>query len=197
MLILSKSKFLQTQKVYLGLFIVMICFCNGCKDKPAEVSVTTPIESSKVVAEVSSVDTDIPIYDFEALEPLLHTTTDTTYIINFWAMWCAPCVKELPYFQEYADKNPDVEMMLVSLDFPKDIETKMKPFLKKRNITLKTVLLDDPDANSWINKISDSWSGAIPFTIIFNNKKRAFYERSFENLEDLENVIHKTINNNI
>ncbi len=104
-------------------------------------------------------------------------------------MWCAPCVKELPYIQEYADKNPDVEVLLVSMDFIKDIDTKLKPFLKERNITSKVILLDDPDANSWIDKVNPDWSGAIPFTIIFNNKTRKFYERSFENLKDLEKQI--------
>ncbi|MBU2938175.1 TlpA family protein disulfide reductase [Lacinutrix sp. C3R15] len=110
-------------------------------------------------------------------------------------MWCAPCVKELPYIQEYANKNPEVEVLLVSMDFPKDIDTKLKPFLKEKNISNKVVILDDPDANTWINKIDANWSGAIPFTIIFNNKKRAFFERSFASLEDLETEINNTLNN--
>ncbi|GAL81684.1 hypothetical protein JCM19274_529 [Algibacter lectus] len=109
-------------------------------------------------------------------------------------MWCLPCVEELPYIQEYANKNPNVEVILVSMDFPKDIETKLKPFLKKNNITTKVVLLDDPDANSWINKINPEWSGAIPFTIMFNNEKRFYYERSFDDLQDIEIEISKNFN---
>ena len=54
-------------------------------------------------------------------------------MINFWATWCAPCVKELPYFEEvnkeFKDKN--TEVILVSLDFPSQIESKLKPYLKK------------------------------------------------------------------
>lgn len=37
----------------------------------------------------------------------------------------------------------------------------------------------DPDANSWIGKVSGDWSGAIPATLIYNKKARKFYERSF------------------
>jgi len=146
-------------------------------------------------SNIETTYTNIPIYNFNQLEPLLYTTTEKTHIINFWAMWCAPCVKELPILQEYEKNNPDIEMILISLDFPKDIETKLKPFLKKKEITSKVVLLDDPDANSWINKIDPNWSGAIPFTIIFNNKKRAFHEGAFESIKDLETVIKNTINN--
>ncbi|KJD35608.1 thioredoxin [Tamlana sedimentorum] len=132
---------------------------------------------------------EITVYNFNTIEPLLYSTSNKTKIVNFWAMWCAPCVKELPYLQEYAQKHPNVELLLVSLDFPETIEKELKPFLKEKNITAKVIMLDDPDANSWINKIDPNWSGAIPFTIISINNKRMFYERSFENVEDLNNEI--------
>jgi thiol-disulfide isomerase/thioredoxin len=134
---------------------------------------------------------DIPVLNFESLAPLLQTDTEEIQIINFWAMWCAPCVKELPILEAYQKKHPNVKITLVSMDFPEDIETKLKPFLKKKGITAKVVLLDDPDANSWIDKVDPNWSGAIPFTIIFNNKKRFYHERMFESLEDLENEVKK------
>lgn len=165
--------------------VLIICFlCLGFISK-----------DNSILKHQSSSNTDIPIYNFETLEPLLYTNTNKTYIINFWAMWCAPCVKELPVFELYKKDNLDVEIILVSLDFPEDIETKLKPFLKQKGISSKVVLLDDPDANSWINKIDSNWSGAIPFTIIFNNKNRSFHERAFDDINDLNNEIKKTINN--
>ncbi|MGJ8744823.1 TlpA family protein disulfide reductase [Polaribacter sp.] len=136
-------------------------------------------------------NTNIPVLNFNALKPLLYTDSKEVHIVNFWAMWCAPCVKELPILEAYQKQHPNVKITLVSLDFPEGIETKLKPFLKKKGITSKVVLLDDPDANSWIDKIDPNWSGAIPFTILFNNKKRTFHERMFESLEDLENEINK------
>lgn len=150
-------------------------------------------ERVPVAENIPEVRTDIPVYNFETLAPFLYTETDKTYIINFWAMWCVPCVEELPYIQQYADKNPNVEVLLVSLDFPKDIETKLKPFLKEKNISIPVILLDDPDANSWIDKIDPNWSGTIPFTIIFNHEKRVFITHPFASLEDLEKTIAETI----
>ncbi|WP_244745093.1 TlpA family protein disulfide reductase [Maribacter dokdonensis] len=137
---------------------------------------------------------DIPVYNFESLEPLLYTDSNKIHIVNFWAMWCAPCIKELPILKELEKNNPNVEITLVSLDFPEDIETRLKPFLERKGITSKVVLLDDPDQNSWINKIDPNWSGAIPFTIIFNNENRTFHERAFNNIKDLENEVYNTIN---
>ncbi len=136
---------------------------------------------------------NIKVLNFNELEPLLYTKSDKIHIVNFWAMWCAPCVKELPYLQAYAKNNPNVELLLVSLDFTEDIDSKLIPFLKRKNITSKVVLLDAPDSNSWIDKVYPKWSGSIPFTIIFNNNNRSYHERSFENLKDVEQTINNTI----
>ena len=162
--------------------ILIVVLCLGFTTK-----------SNSQINKNTSTTNDIPVLNFDELEPLLYTDSNEINIINFWAMWCAPCVKELPILQDYQKNNPNVNVTLVSLDFPEDIESKLKPFLKQKGITAKVVLLDDPDANSWIDKIDPNWSGAIPFTIIFNNKKRSFHERVFKDMEDLKNEI-KTIN---
>lgn len=138
----------------------------------------------------------IPVYDFKGLEPLLYTDSEIIHIVNFWAMWCAPCVKELPYLEEYARQNENLEVLLVSLDFPEDIDTKLIPFLQKKGISSKVVVLDDADANHWINEIDPKWSGAIPFTIVFNKNRRSYYEKSFEDLNDLESTVNQTMFNN-
>ncbi len=125
--------------------------------------------------------------DYKKLMPRFETKSDSIYIINFWATWCAPCVKELPYFEkiaaEYKDKN--VKLLLVSLDFKKQIDTRLKPFITEKDLQSEVVALIDPNSNAWIDAISKEWSGAIPATIIFNKNKRKFFEGSF-NYEQLE-----------
>ncbi|MCF6347562.1 MAG: TlpA family protein disulfide reductase [Flavobacteriaceae bacterium] len=123
----------------------------------------------------------IEVYNYSELELILNTIDDNTYVINFWATWCAPCVKELPYFQELHntyDKG-NVKVILVSLDFPDKLESQLIPFVVKKNITAQVILLDDPNENIWIPKIDKSWSGALPATLIYNKNKRVFYEQSF------------------
>mgnify|MGYP003630415856 FL=1 len=178
---LKKTQSLNQKWQHVLILVLVICLFLSCNNS----------KSNAVVVN----NDNIPVYNFDQLQPLLHTDSNKTYIVNFWAMWCAPCVKELPYIQDYQQKHPETEVILVSLDFVKDIETKLKPFLKQNNITSKVVLLDDPASNIWIDKIDPNWSGAIPFTIVFNNNKRAFFERSFESVEDLEIEINKTLTN--
>lgn len=120
-------------------------------------------------------------YNFSQFEPILNRQNDTIYVINFWATWCAPCVKELPYFEDIQNtySKQKVKVILVSLDFPEKIKSQLIPFIKEKNITSQVIILDDSNENKWIPKIDESWSGAIPATLIYSKNKRAFYEQSF------------------
>jgi len=137
---------------------------------------------------------DIRITDFKGLEPLLNQQNDTTYVINFWATWCMPCVKELPYFQQIHDEfsQEKVKVILVSLDFLKHLDTRLKPFLQKNKLSPEVILLNDPDSNAWIDKVSPDWSGAIPATVIYNRNFRNFYEKSFT-YEELQTIINQNL----
>ncbi|WP_370214458.1 TlpA disulfide reductase family protein [Mesoflavibacter profundi] len=133
--------------------------------------------------------------DFSQLELVLNKQDNKTYVVNFWATWCAPCVKELPYFEklnkDYKDKN--VEVILVSLDFPKHFDTKLKTFIKENQLQSQLYALNDMDSNTWIPKVDKDWSGAIPATLIFNSKKRAFYEQPFE-YNQLQDTLNQFLN---
>ena len=132
----------------------------------------------------------LEVYDFDGLKEFLYKQDDKTYVVNFWATWCIPCVKEMPYFEklnkEYKKEN--VEVILVSLDFPNQYETKLKPFIEKNNIESKVIALNDTDMDSWIPQVSENWSGSIPATLIYNKGNRIFYEQSFNYEELLESV---------
>lgn len=134
-------------------------------------------------------------YDYEGLEAYMNAKNDTTYVYNFWATWCAPCVKELPAFLELQEKYKDkpFKLVLVSLDFPKSVEKSLLPFLEKKRMDVTVILLNDPDANSWIEKIDKDWSGAIPATLIIKNNERKFFEQSFD-YETLEKEVKPFIN---
>lgn len=129
----------------------------------------------------------VKAYDYSGLEYFLNRKSDTTYVVNFWATWCVPCVKELPAFEKLGQKykGSKIKILLVSLDMPKMAETKLLPFIKEKQLESQVVLLRDPDANSWISKVNAKWSGAIPATLIYNKKSRKFFEKSFT-LEELE-----------
>jgi len=132
----------------------------------------------------------VEILSYSELEPYLNKNNDTTYVINFWATWCKPCLEELPAFNELSEKYKDekLQIILVSLDFPSQIESHLIPFIKNNNVKPRVLVLDDPNSNYWINQIDISWSGAIPATLVYNNYSREFYERSFS-FNELETIV--------
>ncbi|WP_345004293.1 TlpA disulfide reductase family protein [Snuella lapsa] len=172
--------------VVIGLIVLLTACVNKRGKVQLASNMLTVLEKSK--PNLDSVKLDV--FDFKGLKPLLHKQDDVTYVINFWATWCRPCVKELPYFEklntEYAGKN--VKVILVSLDFPHLYESKLKPFILNHKIKSKVVALDDADMNSWIPQVNEAWSGAIPATVIYRNGKRKFFEQSFT-YEELENEV--------
>ena len=134
----------------------------------------------------------IPVYTrYSALEPLFQQKNDTTYVINFWATWCKPCVEELPYFEDLHAKYKDqkVRVILVSLDFPRQIESKVVPFVARHQLQSDVVVLAETNSANYIDKIDPSWSGAIPITVIYNAKDRQFIGQAFDDYEELEETL--------
>ncbi len=72
-----------------------------------------------------------------------------------------------------------MKVIFVSLDFPEQMESKLIPFVKERKLE-SVILLDAPKSNSWIPKVDESWSGAIPATLIYKKGQRDFYENGFD-----------------
>jgi len=178
--------------LYLTILLTIIYSCNNklSVHKLPEQS-SGNLSAQKILK--TKLGTEIPVYSFEAFQQnlLQRKEPSITYVINFWATWCGPCVAELPYFfeveQQYTGTN--VKFVYVSLDFLKSLETKLVPFLENRNISNKVVVLDQKDVNSWMHKIDKKWSGAIPATLIYNSNKRLFLEQNFESAEDLYKVL--------
>jgi thiol-disulfide isomerase/thioredoxin len=61
--------------------------------------------------------------------------SDKPLVVNFWATYCGPCIKEIPYFQEVVKQNEKkgVKLLLVSLDFKESFPQKMTVLLIKGN----------------------------------------------------------------
>jgi len=138
---------------------------------------------------------DIKVYrHFDDFAPILANKNDTTYVINFWATWCKPCVKEMPGLLEANEKFKDekFKMILVSLDFETHMESKVKPFIRERNIDPEVVLLTDTKQHYWIDRVNPEWGGSIPMTIIFN-KGFYFFREGSMNIEELNEIINKNI----
>ena len=151
----------------------------GCKsEKKADPSLLSASQIPKDTIKEATMP--VEVFDYEGLKPLLHITDDKIHVINFWATWCAPCIKELPHFEKvHAEQGERVIVVLISLDMPSMWQKQLIPFIKRKNLQSKVVVLDDPKQNTWIPLVDSNWSGAIPATLIYTKNKRLFYEKPF------------------
>jgi thiol-disulfide isomerase/thioredoxin len=105
---------------------------------------------------------------------------DTVYVVNFWATFCKPCNEEIPDFIRLAEKykKQKVKLMLVSLDLASYVPVRLPEFIKKNKYKTNHVWLNETDADRFCPMIDEKWSGAIPATIIVNNKTgyRKFFD---------------------
>lgn len=125
------------------------------------------------------------------LQALIASPTKSVQVVNFWATWCAPCIKELPLFEKLNGERSDITVTLVSMDMDLDSNPdKVYKFMTRKNIQSRVVILNERNPNSWIDKIDKNWSGALPATLIVNpaNGKRKFIERAMKE-GDLEKYI--------
>jgi thiol-disulfide isomerase/thioredoxin len=102
-------------------------------------------------------------------------------IVSFWATFCEPCNKEIPYLQRIADehKQDGVELLLVSLDLPSYYPGRISDFAGRKDYHCQLAWLDETNADYFCPLVDTKWSGGIPASLFINNHThyRQFFDR--------------------
>ncbi|MFB9075936.1 redoxin domain-containing protein [Flavobacterium procerum] len=134
-----------------------------------------------IIFSVSAYSQKVKLMNIDQLNERIKKGNDSTYVVNFWATWCAPCIKELPHFEKLAaeHKTEKMAVLLVSLDFKSKLASNVIPFVKRKNLKNEVFLLNESNPQEFIDRIDPSWSGSIPATLFIKNDKRKFVESEF------------------
>jgi thiol-disulfide isomerase/thioredoxin len=130
----------------------------------------------------------------QIMQKVAEYRNDKPVLINFWATWCAPCIEEFPYLMELNEKyEGQFKLIFVSGDF-EEAREEAKAFLKKQGVDFETYFKVGKD-NEFITTISNKWTGALPFTIVYNREgeESAAWEGKAE-LETFESKLLSVIN---
>ncbi len=128
-----------------------------------------------------SLSAQIKLLTLDELDKRIAAGKDTTYVVNFWATWCGPCVAELPNFEKLrvANLKKPVKVLLISVDFKSKLQKEVIPFVVKNQLKAEVFLLNETDQQKYIERVDPKWTGAIPATLFVKQKTRRFYEQEF------------------
>jgi thiol-disulfide isomerase/thioredoxin len=59
---------------------------------------------------------DFSMPDLAGIETSMHSWPGQPLIVNFWATWCAPCLREIPMLMEYQQQHPDAQIVGIAVD---------------------------------------------------------------------------------
>lgn len=131
----------------------------------------------------------------EDLDSLFASLKGKTAIVNIWATWCFPCVKEFPdlikLYNNYKEKG--FELVFISVDAPEDKDATLKKFLSNQGVDFVTYYNEFSNPDEIINYFDKSWGGEIPITYIYDREgrqvKKLSGSRSYEKFESELNEV--------
>lgn len=114
-------------------------------------------------------------------------------LVNIWATWCGPCVEEFPYIVKLQKQYPEqLQVIFVSADFSGSRD-RVKKFLNEHGVDWTTYFKTGKD-EKFINTLEPEWSGALPFTKIYNkNGKVTDYWESSADFDKFERSIKQAL----
>jgi thiol-disulfide isomerase/thioredoxin len=109
--------------------------------------------------------------DAAGLARLIAAHRGRPVVVNFWATWCAPCVREFPELAALARSRRDVAVLSVSIDEPED-RVALDAFVAERRPPFPVYAKAPGADEAFINAVDPGWSGAVPATVVFDRQGR-------------------------
>jgi cytochrome c biogenesis protein CcmG, thiol:disulfide interchange protein DsbE len=101
------------RRVGLTLIVLLAAACSGRDGGATGPSATPGVRALLVAADAGLPDTvdELPAADVDAFRALLDAVRGTPLVVNVWASWCEPCLRETPILAEAARATPDVQFL--------------------------------------------------------------------------------------
>lgn len=127
------------------------------------------------------------------LNERLNAGTDTIYVVNYWATWCIPCVKELPALEKIQEQYKDkpVKVLLVSFDFKEQYPEQLEKWVQQKQLKSEVVWMNESVPDEFIPRLNNDWSGSLPATtILYKRKAYRYFTEASVTYKELDGIIH-------
>lgn len=142
---------------------------SGCRGGEVDSTSTTKVAAAAPAESVTAARApEIRRVTAKQIRALVDERKGKVVVVNFWASWCPPCVREFPaisrVYEQYRDKGLD--LFAVALNAPEEIE-EIKQFLAEQKPPF-SIYLADPDDKTFNETVLEEWYGEMPLTLVFN-----------------------------
>jgi thiol-disulfide isomerase/thioredoxin len=93
-------------------------------------------------------------------------------VVNFWATWCTPCIKEIPEIAAFQRANAPERAVVIGIALDVEDEAKTRQFAKKAGHAYPLVL-EDEGTEAQFGKVK-----GLPTTVIFDPAGKRAWDRT-------------------
>ncbi|MBM3326328.1 MAG: TlpA family protein disulfide reductase [Calditrichaeota bacterium] len=135
----------------------------GCtQDKKAEQAAV--IETA--AASVKAADFTLNSLDDKPIK--LSDYKGKVVILDFWATWCPPCVKEIPHFNALHKAYKDKGLAVIGVSVDRDGAAAVNKFIQNKSIDYPVVIGQEEVYKTYQAYLPEEERGGIPFTFIID-----------------------------
>jgi peroxiredoxin len=119
--------------------------------------------------------------DEAALAKLVENDSENLLLVNVWATWCGPCVKELPEFVTIHRmyRHRKLQLVTISMDEP-DQGAAALEVLKKNSVSAENYHLAIKDRDRFADLLDKEWDGPLPYTLLVAPGGKVLYRHGSE-----------------
>jgi len=123
----------------------------------------------------------IGLQDSTTIDLALNGIGPQKKLIHFWATWCSPCIKQMPYLDSLAEAHSNLSLLSFSIDSD---HQRWEVYLEKNEKWKHEYLLEDGWDNPLIKRLRID---AIPYYMILDSADSIVYDGGLGNVERLLN----------
>ena len=177
-------------RALIGWLFILVLICAGMSVSPAQVKAPA--------ADRRSGRNTLPLVKkvrLAELKQILRDDTGKVVLVNAWATWCKPCREEMPNLLKVSRlyRQEPFRLVLISADDPDDVETKVRPALRKFGVDFSSYIMNDSTQDAFITGMNEEWSGALPATFLYDREGKLAEmkvgERSYRQFREAVNKL--------